>query len=298
MRVSNVVFVVVVLILVISLLCIWFYPSVQDFMASNNMWNGIKNFSSASGASNVDSLNDLPDLPQDTALVLIPYIKPSDEELSKVGRFANDGGTLLLMDDYGYGNSVLAYLDLPARFSNMPLLDPLFCYKNEWMPRITDFKPEIRENGVNVVTLNHATALTGVDESQAIAWSSSSSFLDMNGDESWSQDEPQGPFPIAAIFRFGQGIVAIVSDPSIMINSMLGTDDNYRFMEYLASRNGQKGDILVDHSHLTKAPLDISKTRLISSREALSSPYALLVIVALVFAVVSRYTLRKGEAIG
>ena len=45
MRVSSVLFAVVVLIIVISLLSIWFYPSIQDFMASNTMWNGIRNFS-------------------------------------------------------------------------------------------------------------------------------------------------------------------------------------------------------------------------------------------------------------
>jgi len=72
-RVSSVLFAVVTLILVISLLCIWFYPSVQDFMASNNMWNGIKDFSSEFNAGNINSSDDLPASPQETALVVIPY---------------------------------------------------------------------------------------------------------------------------------------------------------------------------------------------------------------------------------
>ncbi len=296
---SNVLFAVVVLILVISLLSIWFYPSVQDFMASNNMWNGIKNFSSESSANNIDSLDNLPDLlQQGTTLVLIPYIKLSGEELSKIRQSVNDGGTLLLMDDYGYGNSVLIYLGLSVRFDSRPLLDPLFNYKNQWMPRITDFTGDIKESGIHVVTLNHATALTGVQGSETLARSSATSFLDTNGDESHGINESNGPFPIAARFRFGQGTIAVVSDPSIMINSMVGRDDNYRFMEYLSSHNGQRSSIIVDRSHLTKAPLDVSKTRLISTQEVLSSPYALLGIIALVFVVVSRYTLKKGETVG
>ncbi len=298
MRVSSVLFAVVVLALVISLLCIWFYPSIQDFMATNTMWNGIKNFSSEFDARNIDSLDDLPDLPQETAMVLIPYIELSGKELSKVKRFVDDGGTLLLMDDYGYGNSVLAYLGLPVRFSNKPLLDPLFCYKNQWMPRVTDFASEIKESGIRVVVLNHATALTNVEQSQAIAWSSSVSFLDIDGNESGSEGEPKGPFPIAARFPFGKGTIAIVSDPSIMINSMVGRDDNYRLMGYLTSHNGKQENILIDRSHLTTTPLDVSKTRLIGVRQMLSSPYALLGIVALIFVVVSRYTLKKGELIG
>lgn len=298
MRISSVLFAVVVLVLVISLLCIWFYPSVQDFMASNTMWNGIRNFCTEFSASNINSLDDLPELPEKTALVAIPYLEYRDEELSKMKRFIDDGGTLLLMDDYGYGNSVLAYLGLDIRFSNKPLLDPLFCYKNQWMPKITDFASEVKESGINVMLLNHATALTNVSVSQALAWSSTASFLDLDENESWSQDEPKGPFAVAAKSRFGKGIVITVSDPSIIISSMLGQDDNYRFVEYLTRHNGEQKEVLVDYSHLSKAPLDVSKTRLVDTRQALSNPYALVGITALIFVVISRYTLKKEKTVG
>jgi len=36
------------------------------------------------------------------------------------------------MDDFGYGNSFLAYAGVSARFDDNPLLDPLFNYKNEY----------------------------------------------------------------------------------------------------------------------------------------------------------------------
>jgi len=66
----------------------------------------------------------------------------------------------------------------------------------------------------------------------------------------------------------------------------------------LTSRNGEQMGILVDRSHLTKAPLDVSKTGLINTREVLSSPYALLGVTAMIFVTVSRYTLKKEETIG
>ena len=56
-------------------------------------------------------------------------------------------------------------------------------------------------------------------------------------------------------------------------------------------------EILVDRSHLTKTPLDVSKTRLSKAREVMSSPPVLLGITAMIFVVVSRYTLKKGETI-
>ena len=297
MRVSSLLLAVVALVLAISLLSTWFYPSIQDFMAGNTMWNGIRDFSSEFGAEDIDSPDELPDLPRGTVLISIPYLEFGDDELAEIKQFVNDGGTLLLMDDYGYGNSVLAYLGLSVRFSNKPLLDPLFNYKNQWLPRITDFSPEVKESGINAVVLNHATTLTNAVASETIAWSSSSSFLDINENESWDQDEPRGPFPVAVQLQLGQGMVAIASDPSIMINSMVGRDDNYAFMQYLTSHNGEEMSILIDRSHLTKAPLDVSKIGLRSGREMLSSPYALVGIVALIFIVVSRYTLGKGETI-
>ncbi|MFC1966913.1 DUF4350 domain-containing protein [Chloroflexota bacterium] len=298
MRISSLLFAVVAIILVISLLCIWFYPSVQDFMASNKMWNGIKNFCDAFDADNIDSLDDLPVLPEKTTLVAIPYLEYSDEELLKMKRFVNDGGTLLLIDDYGYGNNVLAYLGMNIRFSNKPLLDPLFCYRNQWMPRITDFTTEVKASGISTIMLNHATTLINLEETQVIAWSSKASFVDMDENETWSQNEPKGPFPVAAKFRFGKGTLAIVSDSSIIISSMVGRDDNYRFIEYLTRYNGEQKEMLVDRSHLSKTPLDVSKTRLTSARERLSNPYALVGITAVIFMMVSRYTLKKGETIG
>jgi len=297
-RVSSVLFAVVVLVLVISLLCMWFYPSVEDFMASNRMWNGIRSFCSEFRGDNIDSLDDLPDLPEKAVLVVIPYLEYTDEELSKMKRFVDDGGTLLLMDDYGYGNSILAYLGVGVRFTNKPLLDPLFCYKNQSMPRITDFAPKVKESGIEIITLNHATTLTNTIESEAIAWSSNSSFLDINENRSWDEVEPKGPFAVAAEIQLGNGTLALISDPSTIINTMVGRDDNYDFVRYLTGHEGEQKEILVDRSHLTKAPLDVSKTRLISAREGLSNPYALLGITAMIFVVVSRYTLKKGETIG
>jgi len=267
-------------------------------MARNIVWNGINELINEFSADQIDSLDDLPDLPEGITLVAIPYLDYTDEELAEVKRLVDNGGTLLLMDDYGYGNSVLAYLDVSARFTNKPLLDPLFNYKNQSLPRITDFALEVKENGIDVIMFNHATTLTNVIELEAIAWSSSTSFLDINENQSWDEGEPKGPFVVAAEFRLGKGTVALVSDPSITINNMVGRDDNYAFIRYLARHGDEGKGMLFDSLHLTKSPLDVSKSRLIDIQEVLSSPYALLGIIAMIFIVVSRYTLKKGEVIG
>jgi len=298
MKVSSILFSVFVLVLVISLLSIWFYPSIQDFMASNTKWNGIYNFSGEFEADNTDSLEALSDSPQNVVLIAIPYQDYTAEELAQIKQFVDAGGSLLLMDDYGYGNNILGYLGVVTRFAASPLLDPLFNFRNQNLPRITDFSSQVKESKIEVVMFNHATALTGVPESTGIAWSSSASFLDLNENGVLDQGELKGPFAVAAEFRLGQGRLALVSDPSIILNAMVDRDDNYEFMRYLTRDPEGQREIVVDISHLTKDPLDVSKTRLIDTRKALSSPYALVGITALIFVVVSRYTLKKGEFIG
>jgi hypothetical protein len=76
---------------------------------------------------------------------------------------------------------------------------------------------------------------------------------------------------------------------------MVDRDDNYAFMKYLTNLDGEPESILIDYSHLAKTPLDISKMRIQTGREMLSSPYAMVGIMFLVFIVVSRITIRKGE---
>ncbi|MFC1954548.1 DUF4350 domain-containing protein [Chloroflexota bacterium] len=298
MKVSSVLFTTVVLTIIISLICIWFYPSIQDFMVSNITWNGINNYSREFSNENIDSFDVLSNLPKNDILVTIPYLDNSDEEMSRIKQFVNAGNTLILMDDYGFGNHILEYLGVTARFTNKPLLDPLFNFKNQRMPRITDFASEVKESGIDVIMLNHASTLVNVTDSAAIAWSSSSSYLDIDENGALNQGEPEGPFVVAAEFRIGKGILILVSDPSIIINSMVGKDNNYDFIRYLTNHTGEQGKIMIDSTHLTKMPLDVSKMRLIDTRKVLSSPYSLLGITAMIFIVVVRYTLKKGDIIG
>jgi len=49
-------------------------------------------------------------------------------------QFVENAANSIMLDDFGYGNSFLEYAGITARFDNTPLLDPLFNYKNEYLP--------------------------------------------------------------------------------------------------------------------------------------------------------------------
>lgn len=297
MKVQHVLMITLTIVILVSLLCISLFPSFQNFLQYNTLWNGLRHSLNTIGASTIDSLNQLTRTNNGNVLISIPYKPYKDNELEAYESFVDNGGTLILMDDFGYGNSILEYLNVDNRFSGTPLLDPLYCYKNQWFPEITDFSPSVSKN-VKEVILNHATALINTENTQVIAWSSPNSFLDQNGNESWDEGEVKGPLPVAAEMHFQAGTIILVSDPSILINNMLNKGDNLLFIKNLIGPETNGEQILVDTSHLVKDPLEITKSRLVKIKSVLSQPYAVLGIVFLLFVSMSIYMLRTGGSIG
>jgi hypothetical protein len=289
---------VIILVVFVSLAAIWFYPSVQAFMASNTMWNGINKFSKEFNVQNIDSFAALPVAPKQDVLIAVPYIPYTTDELAQMKQFVENGGKLIMLDDFGYGNSFLVYAGIPPRFTKTLLLDPLFNYKNEYFPRITDFTADIANSGIKVVGFNHPAALSGVSQSQAMAWSSNVSFLDTNQNGNWDNGEPRGPFVVAASYSLGGGTIDLVSDPSLIMNSAAGSNNNHGFIQYLINSNSTPANVLLDRSHLTKSPLDTSKIKLEKVRGIMSNPYTVLGIIALVFVIITWYMYQRGRLIG
>jgi hypothetical protein len=297
-KTSRIAGLVIILVVFVSLAAIWFYPSIQAFMASNTMWNGINKFSRANNVQNIDSVAALPAAPKNDVLIAVPYIPYTTDELTQMKHFIANGGKLIMLDDFGYGNSFLEYAGIPARFDNTPLLDPLFNYKNEYFPRILDFNTDVTASGIKMIAFNHGTTLSGVSQSQALAWSSNMSFLDTNQNGNWDQDESKGPFVVAASYNLGKGTLDLVSDSSPIINAVAGNNDNKLFVNYLINSNGTPDKVLFDRSHVTKSPLDASKIQLANARRVLSNPYTLVGIIALVFVIITWYVYRRGLLIG
>ena len=73
MKTSRLIGLVIILVVLVSLASIWLYPSVQAFMASNTMWNGINKFSRAYNVQNIDSVAALPASSQQDVLIVVPY---------------------------------------------------------------------------------------------------------------------------------------------------------------------------------------------------------------------------------
>ncbi len=299
MKTSTILVLSIVVTIIVSVLCIWWTPSKEDFTDTNVSWNGTSIWRDNNIVSDISSLDTLPTNPQDYIMISIPETPYQESELVEIRNFISQGGYFILLDDYGYGNDILSYLEVSARFTNKTILDPLFCYMNPALPRITDFGAALSDSGIKSIVLNHASSLTGVNDTDVLAWSSLESFLDNNGNTQYDTDESKGPLPVAARFLYNKGTIVLFADPSIMINGMINLEDNLAIMQYLTqSPTGQLHPILFDLTHLEESTLDKSKAALYTIREFLAMPYALLGLVAIIFVLIYRYGFRKGELLG
>ena len=244
---------------------------------------GARDFLSDFAVLPLDSLSALPAISQETTLIVIPYVGFASADLAKLKDYVNSGGTLVVLDDYGFGNEILEYLELEIRFTGRQLLDPLFNYKNRNFPRIINFASEPATSEVKSLVFNHATSLENVSQDYVIAWSSYFSFLDENQNGEWNDGEPKGLLPVIANSQIGKGELISVADPSLLINSMLEMGDNRQFLKNLV-----QGQIFLDQSHLPEVSLDEAKGKLKITRNVLATIWATLGLILLVLALTLR----------
>jgi hypothetical protein len=283
---------------VVALLAlIWFFPPTGDFRVGNPFWNGYSGFSGSFNATAISSINGLPANSSGTVLVEVPYAPFTSQDLSRLQQFVAGGGTLVLMDDYGYGNQVLEYLGLNASFSGVPLLDPLFHYKNDFFPRISNFAPLLNLTSTAYFAMDRGTVLLTNYSSGVLAWSSSFSFLSPNSGSANSVGATLGPLPVAYYQRIDKGMVIAVADPSIIINSMIGVDSNYAFINNIINLNGNHGAVYIDQSHLPVTTLDEAKLALDLAYSAASSPFGAAAIIIAILALGTLPLWRKNDSV-
>ncbi|MFC1999050.1 DUF4350 domain-containing protein, partial [Chloroflexota bacterium] len=268
---------------------IWFLPPSADFFVSNTGWNGISEFANRMKATVVDTLEEIPGSPDNTALVLIPYTEFMPAELDKISSYVSGGGTLILMDDYGHGDEVLEALGVGYSFNNSALLDPLNNDGNDKFPKIVNMNDSSLTFNVATLVFNHAVGLVNVPDTEVVARSSVFSFVDIDGDMLYDDDlEAQDSSAVVANSPVGEGRVIAISDPSIIINSMIDMEDNYKIMVNAVQLEHINTEVYLDQSHLPKERLSKVQSVLKTARDAAAYPVALLVIVGAVLLITLR----------
>jgi len=239
----------------------------SDFSIYNTGWNGcselaVKTHETGSFTPNIElaegkrtevtqkELTEYDVVPENTGMMIIgPRQEFSDESVEFVDEFLQNGGKLMLADDFGSGNSLLDGLDTDSSFDTAPLLDLSFEKKPKFGVAYNVTEHPVTDN-VSQVMLNAPTAIDKEENATTILTSSKASWLDENENNMKDEDEPFKEYPLITVEGYGEGELILVSDPSIFINSMLDKRDNRalsaNILEYL-SRG--RTDLIFDESH-------------------------------------------------
>lgn len=212
-------------------------PTQSDFDLSNPYWNGHLKLSMAVNASVLDVEVYEPD-PRSTVLFVIgPSPNVTEERVHAWRRYVEDGGTLVLMDETCSINSVLEAFGLQVRVDGRYMLDTVF-YHNGWrIPKIINVGESELMRNISVILMDVPSILniTGQESGlRVLAYSSSFSFLDLDGDGNPSSGEPVGPFPVAVEVTYGKGRVVLFSDSSLFINGIIELGDNLQLLRNIA----------------------------------------------------------------
>ena len=232
----------------------YYWPIQNAYHPLNLGWNGCSEITSLS--RNVTFLSyDKPLTGSPLLAIIGPATEFSKKESSRIWRFMENGGSVLLADDFGTGNELLKDLNVSAKFSKTPLADLLYYDKNPGFPLIIDFSPSPLTINVTALLLNRPSYIEIENSSQVIELASSSpfSFIDLNEEHRPAINETVDSYPVMALTKIGKGSLILVSDPDIFVNEIVDLYNNKQLFENLLKIGG--GSLLFDIDHLLKAPL-------------------------------------------
>lgn len=185
------------------------------------------------------------------AIVLSPESEYSPQERARLARFVNEGGTLLIAEDYGpHGNTILQAVGATARFDGTPVRDERYTYRSPAMPVARNVSNHTYTQNVSKLIINHGTVVRS-NNATVLVRTSEFAYLDTNGNNALDEDESLERRPIATVEPVGNGQVVTVSDPSMFINAMLDRPGNEQFVQNLL---GTHDLLLLDYSHAGQQP--------------------------------------------
>ncbi len=166
--------------------------------------------------------------------IISPDIHYSNSDIEKIKNFLNNGGVLVIADDFGYSNDILDGLNISSKISRRRTFD-LFYYKNYSL--IQTYKVE---NFNGKLTFNIPSYL-----------------LSNNGEIKSSKKV------LMKKIKYGNGEVIVISDSDIFINGM--KNYNEKFWEFFLNNLNANIYYIDEVHHSSFSPYDIGVTYLHSN---------------------------------
>jgi len=230
-------------------------PALDDLWVENPGWNGLSEFYREVDPVRVRSSSDLLGVdPLNSTLFLVgPSRGFTVDDVAGVRGYLEDGGRVVLLDDFGSGNELLEGLGLDTRFTGALLRDGVFFDPVPEFPRLLNFSVY----GVETFLFNYGSTLSLGEGAEVLVRSSPLSYVEDGGLVS-------GAFPVVARVPIGGGVLVLVSDSSVWLNCMIDRSDNRVLLEGVL-----RGVALLDVGHSVP-------TRLLAFKWWLMGVYGLL----------------------
>lgn len=233
--------------------------STVAFGAYNPSWEGTSELRSLASESDVQV-----DVVRETqsyrtadnrtiAFVISPETAYTENESSTLRGFVERGGTVVVAGDFDtQTNSLLAALGVSSRLDGDLLRDEQRFQNAPTLPRATNVSQHNYTADVDALTLNYATALRiPEDNVTRLVRTSPYAYFDTNRNDELDSNETLAHYPVVAVESVGSGRAVIVSDPSVVINSMVDEPGNRQFVENLL---GSHERMALDVSHAGSVP--------------------------------------------
>lgn len=167
-----------------------------------------------------------------TLIVVGPTLGFSNEEITELREFLENGNILILADDFGMGNEVLEGLGLEQRFGKGELITPIYSKNHNYAitGEITD--PNLGKNVERIIMYKPSVIL---NSQNALVYTPNSSVF----------KNSYGAFAIVERVEYGNGRIILISDPDIFTNSLFR--ENEEFLRNLLDYAG--GPFFIDEAH-------------------------------------------------
>ncbi len=236
------------------------YKAAPQLSAYDTEWNDLSDlhrafrehgFKTSCVASTPLSIRKL-EAPASTALFIIGVERDyTSEEVRVIMEFVeNDGGTVIVADDYGYGNT-LAY-EVGIRFSRIPVR----AFGPGVGGKLVPVQAKSPESPSTYNVLLNDCSYFDVSENKDIAVlarTPATCWIDLDRDVEKDPEEVIASVPVAVHVRMGFGSMVFISDPSMFINGMVHERSNLEFALSLVSalRVNKDRTVVFDESRHT-----------------------------------------------
>jgi hypothetical protein len=227
-----------------------FFLSEVSFSPANPSWDGASCV--MTGATRpLYSFDGLP--PGDgrsTLLIVGPTVNYTPADASRVGAFLQQGGRVVVMDDFGTANDLLRNISAPITIQPTALCQDLEYYKKPSFPIVHGIGNSSLTANVGQLVFNHPAPLQVTGDAEVLARTTIMGWLDVDGQGSVSGNEQFSSYPLVARAAYGSGELFVAGDADLAINAMQGQGDD----GVLIGNILQSGTVYLDVGHGQQVP--------------------------------------------